>query len=305
MKTLMPASVEALIRRETLPEIERPESPEPGVYYDIPEDVYNSWGPELARSSTLAKLLRDDLTPAHVYHEMTAPRGKETDAQVIGRLTHAALLEPERFDREYAFGPDVKLNTQVGKEEWAKVQAANPGKKLIRYNHGQIVRGVVESIWTKPEHEPVRNGLLACDEREVTIIGVDQKTGVRYRARIDLLGRDVFIKGDLKSCESAADRALESAIVKFGYDIQAALYQRACEFVGWDIRDTFWIFYEKSEPYLARVQEFTSGLMQVAQERLDTAFEIYATCLKAGRWPGYPQKTRPISYPEWFWRSLN
>jgi hypothetical protein len=284
------------------PQPEAPKTPSPGVYFDIDEGAYNSWQ-DSARSSVLKKLLDSTLTPAHVRWEIDNPK-KATPALILGRLCHTAILEPERFMRTYARGPDVNLKTNIGKDEWAKAEKDNPGKELLRYHDWMTIEGMVESIWKRPEHEHVRNLLLACPEREVSVVWIDEATGVKCRARIDALGFEAKLKADLKTTGCAAVSAFESSIPDFGYHVQAALYQRACDFAGWDIQDSLIIALEKEPPFLATSLELTGPVVAEGDRQLKKALEIYAACENTGTWPGYEPKTTPASFPTWYWHRL-
>lgn len=283
------------------PQPEAPKTPSPGVYFDIPEETYNAWK-DSARSSVLSPLV-NGVPPKKVRYAIDNPK-KPTPAQAFGRLCHAAILEPERFHREFARGPDVNLSTKTGKDEWAKAQADNPGKELLRYNEGITIEGMIYSVWNDPEHEDVRNKLIACPEREVTVIWIDPTSGVLCRARIDALGRVALMKADLKSTEDADVPGFEKSIVRFGYDVQAALYQRACDFAGWDIEDSVILAVEKEAPFLANPIEITGPVMQEGDRKLTRALAIFAECEKSGVWPGYGRGTKPASYPDWHWRQL-
>lgn len=283
------------------PQAEAPKTPEPGVYFDIPDGEYNSWQ-DSARSSVLSPLARDE-PPAKVKYAIDNPKDS-TPAQALGTLCHTAILEPERFLRTFARGPDVKLNTKTGKDEWAKAEADNPGKELIRYHDWMTIEGMVESVWKRPEHEHIRNVLLACPEREVTVVWIDEATGVLCRARIDALGFEARMKADLKTTGCAAVGAFENSIPDYGYHIQAALYQRACDVAGWDVEDSLIIAVEKEPPYLATSLELTGPVIAEGDRQLTKALQIYAECEKTGVWPGYRAKTEPASFPTWYWRKL-
>jgi len=282
------------------PVAEAPPSPPPGVYYDLDDGLYNSWK-DAFRSGWANKLLGS--TPAHLRWAIDHPN-ESTPALILGRIVHAALLEPERFDKEFARGPDVRLNTNIGKDQWARVEADNPGKELLRFDDYNTAAQIVESVWERPENQHIRNYLLACEEREVTVLWPDEATSVKCRARIDALGRGAGLIVDVKSTTCAAPGAFESAIVEYGYAVQSALYRRACEWAGWAIEDSIIIAVEKEPPFLASALELTGPIVQEGDRQLAEALAIFAECERTGRWPGYESKTIPVSFPTWYWRKL-
>lgn len=101
--------------------------PEPGVYSDVPDTAYFSW--DCASNSQLSDI--HEHCPAVARHAFMNPK-QPTDEQLIGTYTHCLALEPERFAREFAIGPDVNLNKKDGKDQWTAFCNANPGKTHIR-----------------------------------------------------------------------------------------------------------------------------------------------------------------------------
>src|SRR4051812_22205239 len=68
-----------------------------GIYPDVPMSVYSSW--DAMRSTSLKKLA--EKTPAHFRQEIENP-GEPTPALILGDAIHAAALQPDRFDSEFA-----------------------------------------------------------------------------------------------------------------------------------------------------------------------------------------------------------
>ena len=101
-------------------------APKPGVYRDVPPDEYHRW--EAASNSALGHLMK---TPAHMKTYMAADY-KETDALLLGRAIHAAVLEPERFEEEYGVFPgDMDRRNKKGKQFVR--QPKNIAKKTARH----------------------------------------------------------------------------------------------------------------------------------------------------------------------------
>lgn len=278
-------------------------TPEPGIYLDVAHDDYNSWPDDSVRSSWLAKLVDPKRTPAHLRSEIDNPEDSTPD-QALGTLIHAAVLEPERFHRTYAAGPDVKLNTNVGKEQWAKAGQQHSGKTLLRWKDWEVVEGIVDSVWKKPHHSKVRESLLACPQREVTVVWIDEATGMKCRIRIDALSQRAGVIMDVKSTRCAHPEEFKNSIVNFGYDVQAAMYREGAAAAGWDIRDTLITAYEKEKPYLASVLEITDEIITIGRMKFRAALELWAECKRTNHWPGYGDRTHPVNYPDWYIRKL-
>lgn len=94
------------------------------------------------------------------YVASLAGGDSETKAKTRGSIIHAAMLEPDRFDAEYAIGPSVDLRTKAGKSAWEAFAAENPGKELVRGADGDAMLAARASIWKHPKARE----LLGCEE---------------------------------------------------------------------------------------------------------------------------------------------
>ena len=77
--------------------------------------------------STLKKMA---LSPAKCLWDMEHPR-PPSEAQELGTAIHAALLEPELFNKTYTVRPKFDRRTKVGKEGAERWEADNGDKKGI------------------------------------------------------------------------------------------------------------------------------------------------------------------------------
>ena len=88
----------------------------PGIYRDISNSEYHS-GAGLG-ASHLRELMR---SPLHYLSSVNTPH-KKTPAMKLGTATHCAILEPERFEIEYAQAPDIDKRTKDGKALWCELE---------------------------------------------------------------------------------------------------------------------------------------------------------------------------------------
>src|SRR5690606_26886762 len=93
------------------------EVPEPGLYPDVPADVYHRWP---AASQTVLKIMRDR-SPAHARQYMLTPP-EPTPAMVLGAAIHAAILQPDVFARQYVRAPELDRRTRAGREAWEQLE---------------------------------------------------------------------------------------------------------------------------------------------------------------------------------------
>jgi hypothetical protein len=58
-------------------------------------------------------------------------------------------------------------------------------------------------------------------------------------------------------------------------------------------------FVEFEPPYASRFVKITESWMTRARFRIDRAANLFAKCLRANEWPGYPHAELTLSAPSW------
>lgn len=150
-------------------------------------------------------------------------------------------------------------------------------------------------------------------DQDIYLTGSHQMTcvwyspdGVLCRARLDQFiepkdGEDAVI-GDLKSTWSAHPDACGAAIVKYGYDIQAAAYVEAIETLMPDLAGRVqmrFLFAECKPPYLTLPVPFEGSIAQLGQSRWKEAKAKWAISLASGKWPGYATGLTRVAMSPW------
>ena len=112
--------------------------------------------------SGLKQLLR---SPAHFLTYKNQPMRKDTPAQRMGTLTHAALLEPERFAANMVLRPKLGRRN-ADKEAFETWRQGLPSSALVvtEAEHETLL-GILEAAH---RHTRLRN-LLAHGRREVSL----------------------------------------------------------------------------------------------------------------------------------------
>jgi len=107
---------------------------------------------------------------------------------------------------------------------------------------------------------------------------------------------------------SAEPRAVARAVHEHGYHQQTEWYLRGAQTLGLADEDAafVFVFQEKDPPYLVTVVQLDDDALYVARERNRRAMELYADCVEADYWPGYPDdRIHTISLPAWATREEN
>lgn len=284
----------------------------------------------------------------HLYDRCPAAwRYKDEDdeqskALMFGTGSHTALLEPERFDAEYArmptkedFGTQL-LVTVSDMNSWAKERGIKglSGKtkseviKIIR-STGEPVRIYDEerlfaelntkgrTLLEGDDYDAIMqmravihansyySSLLSGAYSEVSILG--ELLGEPSKVRFDCLtkGGDII---DYKTTVSAKPDEFFRHAARLGYFMKMAMqHDMFVAAYGHAPRSVNLLVQEKKEPFIPALIRLTDEQLRIGRIQLNGAMEIYKACKKANSWPGYSMGNPVIEMetPEWFKKQFN
>lgn len=267
---------------------------------------------------------------------------EQSKALVFGTGSHTALLEPERFEAEYArmptkedFGEEL-LVTVSDMNSWAKERGIKglSGKtkaeviKIIR-STGEPVRIYDEErlfaelnakgriLLEGDDYDAIMqmravihansyySSLLSGAYSEVSILG--QLLGEPSKVRFDCLtrGGDII---DYKTAVSAKPDEFFRHAARLGYFMKMAIqHDMFFEAYGHAPRSVNLLVQEKKSPFIPALIRLTDEQLRIGRIQLRSAMEIYKACKKANSWPGYSMGNPVIEMetPEWFKKQFN
>jgi exodeoxyribonuclease VIII len=254
-----------------------------GVYRGVPEDIYHG-APGVSKSG----LDRINRSPAH----FRAGQSGDTAAQLIGRATHCAVLEPDDFRRRYAEGPE-KL--QADKDKKAKQKLEAQGYSVLRPNEMEHVLAIQEAVWA----HPAARFLLSDGEAEVSAWWRDDATGELCKCRPDLVRPDNIL-ADLKTTRDASPEGFTREAWKYRYHVQAAFYSEGWEkAAGVTVPAFLWIAVEPEPPYPVAVYAADSKQFRLGAQEADENLHTFHTCRVTGEWPAYSNEIQTLGLPAW------
>lgn len=262
-----------------------PTNPEPGIYFDVPEPIYRR-APGISQTALKAC----EMSMAHFRQVAFGSRPSEpTDAQIVGTLTHALVLQGRKL-----FVPRPKgmtFQTKEGKE-WKKAQKLEPVSREIAADLYRMRR----AVWSNPTARAIleRDG-----NAEVAAFKVHEKTGLMLKGLADFLVTDdnlMTVIPDLKTTTEggASEKEFSKTIYNYGYHRQAAFYLDlfgATHFV--------FIVVEKVAPYAVACYALDHDAIAVGRWENERDLARVAECVRTGVWPGYPDVLLKIGLPEW------
>lgn len=267
---------------------------------------------------------------------------EQSKALVFGTGSHTALLEPERFEAEYArmptkddFGSEL-LVTVSDMNSWAKERGIKglSGKtkaeviKIIR-STGEPVRIYDEErlfaelnakgriLLEGDDYDAIMqmravihansyySSLLSGAYSEVSILG--QLLGEPSKVRFDCLtrGGDII---DYKTAVSAKPDEFFRHAARLGYFMKMTMqHDMFVEAYGHAPRSVNLLVQEKKSPFIPALIRLTDEQLRIGRIQLRSAMEIYKACKKANSWPGYSMGNPVIEMetPEWFKKQFN
>lgn len=277
----------------------------PGVYDDIPADVYHADPvPGGSLSSSGARRILPPGCPARFRYERDNPAAPKSTFD-IGHAAHRLVLG---VGPELEVVPGARWDTNAAK---AAVAAARE-RGAIPLKQADYDR--VQAMATALREHPLAAALLhPAGKAEQSLFWQDPETGVWCRARIDWLPyftarrlpdgqfSNRLVIPDYKTCVSAAPDDLEKAIYQHGYHQQADFYLRAIRVLYPHLvpPQFVFIFQEKEPPHLVTVAQPDPAALRIGAHLNREALHLYRECVQSGRWPGYTDDVALISLPGW------
>jgi exodeoxyribonuclease VIII len=256
-----------------------------GIFFDLPDDVYRK-APGV--SQTELKWMRP--TPAHYRAKKDAPPEPPTDAQVIGKLTHSAVLE-RKIEGQFTIKPDGMTFASKDGKAWRDAQTL----PIVSQEVADNIAGMTDSVACHPTAQAV----LKNSRREVSGFKRDPETGLMLKARADVLTTDangLTVIPDLKTCDrgEADSKEFSRAIWKWGYHLQAAHYLDV-----FGASSFLFIVVEKLPPYAVAIYYLSAEALNKGRADRDLLLAELKRCQDESLWPGYTELIQEISLPNY------
>lgn len=284
------------------------------VMTGLPNDLYHAERDHL--SSTSLKLFAKN---PKKYKRIYVDKGSDEDAaepegdkyKKFGTLVHSIVLEPETLDDLYAVfdnGPDGepwnarrKLHSQ-----WKEIKERETGKRFLHSSEFNTAMACAEEAMSNARAAELING-TELRHRELSVFCADGESGVRIKARFDLLlmyeGRPTIV--DVKTTAAdASPEGFSSTLGNLGYDVSAALYCMAFHTITGVWPRFLWIVIEKDKDgdNQCVVHELREGDMMLAlDETRSYLTDISLAGFSQFKSP-YHNKINIVSIPSWRFR---
>jgi hypothetical protein len=258
-----------------------------------------------AHSISALKNLRT--SPKHYRYAMAHP--KTSPALTLGTAAHCAVLEPERFERDFAIW---NHRTKTGRmaprngaawDEFA-AQAKEDGRVVLTVDEETEARDIQAAVRGNPD---AMRYLESGDpeismEWETSVVRAEgESTPFRCKGRADWL---TYVDGEpclvgLKTARDHRHFVFGSAAARLGYHLQWAFYNDGYKRIVGRYPRTVEIVVESAGPHDSAVYTITDDIIQQGREEYRDLLRLHAQCNESGEWPGVYQSEQILTLPSW------
>lgn len=270
---------------------------QPGVYFDMPNERYH--GKTMGYSSSFLKLMLE-YSPAKVLVERN--NFKPTAAMRLGTAVHTLVMEPHKFDAENY------IITAKGYRAFDEAQLLHPDKNIITQDQFEDAKRMADNVL----NHPLLKHLFKEGTAEASVFqwynGIDRDDHTPYK-KIIKVRPDWLVTGhsciiDLKSAIDGSWSGFGDAIIKFRYDLSAAMYKFVCngspellEHCGVHAFNEFiFVVVENTPPYQVSWYKLTPDDMEHGLRLCELAMHRLQKAEK-DNWPPYIEDLQTIQLP--------
>ena len=262
-----------------------------GIFFDVPMAEYRA-----ADGINVSSLKEMAISPRHYLSALEETPEEPTEAQVIGTITHSAVLEDD-FSGFVVRPVGLDARTKDGKE-WIAAQR-NP---TIKQNIATNIAGMVNAV---KNHAMATKILFGNRKNEVCCWKIHPSTGLLLKGRADCVMTDAknqTVIADLKTCQrgDARESEFSKQIFQWGYDLQAAFYMDLFE-------ASFFCFVcvEKESPFAVQCFNLSAEALAIGRRKYEGYLAKVRQCKESGVWDAYGDDLKTISLPDWVVRKEN
>jgi hypothetical protein len=268
-----------------------------GIHEIDAETYHKDPAPKSSLSSHLAAILLQQ-SPRHAWmqHPRLNPEFVEDrDPRFnIGRAAHALMLEGSAIF-EIIDAPNWK--SEAARDERQAV--ARAGKVALLEHEWTQVSAMVKSARAQLRQTQEAFNAFRDGEAERTLIWQDGT--IWCRARLDWLQRKRGFIFDYKTTDGSSSPKAWAArqMHEIGGDIQAAFYLRGARQLLDRPMEFRFVVQETQPPYAVSVVGLSPAALELATMDVKEAIDLWATCQRRGKWPGYSTRTFYGEVPTW------
>lgn len=276
-----------------------------GIYHDLSNHDYHSGAGVSSSGIRIFKTL--PLAYWGAYLSPDRPPREETASQKFGTAFHAAMLEPDLYEKTYVVPPEgVDRRSKDGKAFFAELESK--GNIVISAEQQKQIAMMVEAMRARPM---VRAIMSQAYLFESSIFVTDPETGIQLKIRPDIMIEPCTafpngLIGDVKTTTDASPEGFAKSASNYEYHIQAAFYVDVFQMAFQTKKPPAFIFLaiEKDYPFAANEFSTSIGHIDLGRSEYRPLLPQMAKCFESGVWPGYSTNLEPLPMTSWDERRL-
>lgn len=249
--------------------------------FDISNDGYHEM--EGISRSAISELKK---SPLHYWEKFINPERckdkKTSPAMAIGSAVHCLVMEPEKFDLDFAIEKKVDGRTNSGKEYKSKFSIENKGKTIIGEDDYSTAKNISAAIIDHPKAYCFMTGDF-CVEK--SLFWIDKDSGMRCKARPDIWNKSLNLICDIKTTRDASAGFFSRSAIDHDYHIQAAMQIDAVyELTGEIIEYFTFIAAPNDPPHRPYIYNLSKDAIEAGRKEYKEALIVIKECMRRNKW---------------------
>jgi hypothetical protein len=235
-------------------------------------------------------------SPQHYHYALT--HQKTSGPLTLGTATHVAVLEPERYNAEFAVwdrrtagGNSAPRNGQ----HWDAFKAAHEGQTILTLDQHDLARAIAKAV--REDDGAMR--YLEAGDPEVTIEW--EFVGRQCKGRVDWLTSiesRPFIVG-LKTSRDCRHFQFASQAAKLGYHLAWSWYHDGYQLATKRRPELVEIVVESEAPHAVAVYRIPDDIIEQGRDEYMQLLEVLKGCEQTDNWPGPVPLEETLTLPTW------
>lgn len=222
-----------------------------------------------------------------LYYLWKQTQEDDTAPKQVGRASHAAIFEPERFKTDFIVWPE-KRNSNA----WKAFRDAHAHQEILTTAQRDAAVAIAAAI----RQHPVAAPLLQHGKSETLVQWDDSRTGRPCKARVDWLGGCLV---DLKTTANLEQNAFARDAVKYEYPLQMAFYSDGVLAATGKRLPVKMITIQNKPPHDLVVYDIPDEVLDEGRDRYRQLMEILVRCEETNTWPGIAPSEQTLVLPDW------
>lgn len=257
----------------------------------LPREDYDAI---VATSITRLKELRR--SPLHYQWALANP--KTSGALTVGIATHVAVLEPERFIKDFAIWTNRTdagaMSPRRGKV-WDEFAALHADRTILTADEGALAQEIAKAV----RFDEIANKYLAVGDPEVSLEWTMGKRACKGRADwlTTIEGQPTLV--GLKTTRDCRHMVFATQAARLGYHLQWAFYHDGFEAITGKSPHMVEIVVESDAPHAVATYIIPNDIIEQGRDEYQVLLKTLDECESSEVWPGPVPTEEFLTLPSW------